>query len=338
MAAGANIVALVDMDTERARKAAEEYAVPHYYGSLSESLTKHQVNFVSICTFASTHLPLAKTALAAGCAVLLEKPVANSLEEAQELRRAAEESGRPVCVVHNHKFYPGIQEAVQLHRAGRIGEVVHVDRQMTFLHSRIRMMEPDHWAHGLPGGRLFEANPHNLYLAYQFAGRMQLESLHAWKASARWPHAKIDEFTASLRGERATVQITMTMNLEEGAHYLRHGANFLVVTGTKGTLLVGYHRCQFLDVALTMHLHHLLRDTGRAAKASAGARLRRLLPQRPQTPFHDGAATGHKHVIERFVGHLEGRYPEPPTTWAEVLETQRLNEEMGTEAEKQGRC
>lgn len=335
LAAGAEIVAFVDIDQERARKAAEEYAVSHYYDSLQEALNRHQVDFVSVCTPARSHLSVAATALRTGCHVLVEKPIADSLEEAEELRRIAEECGRTVCVVHNHKFYPGIQQAVQLQRSGAIGEIVHVDRQMTFIHSRVRMMEPDHWAHQIPGGRLFEANPHNLYLAYAFVGRMQLEHIHARKVSGRWPYAQIDEFTATLSAKRATVQITMSLNLEPSSHYPWHGPNFLVITGAKGTLLVDYHRCLFLEQALRDSMVRSARTIAKFVPRKALAVIRRLCLRRSAARFNDGASSGHKYLIERFLGYLQGRYSEPPTSWEEVLTTQRLNYEMGSAIEEQ---
>ena len=109
----------------------------------------------------------------------MEKPVADTVEEADELRKIAEEHGKTACVVHNHKFYPGIERAVDLYRSGALGDIVNLNRQMTFINTRVRMMEAGHWAHQIPGGRLFEANPHNLYLAYAFVGRMRLEHVFA---------------------------------------------------------------------------------------------------------------------------------------------------------------
>lgn len=343
LSAGADIIAYVDIDAEQARKAAEDYGVPHSYLTLEAALEKHTVDFVSICTPVELHLEQAALAIRAGCHVLIEKPITSSLEQAIMLKRLAEEAGSTVCVVHNHKFYPGIQRALKLHREDAIGEVLHIERQMTFIHSKARMMEPEHWAHDLPGGRLFEANPHNLYLTYEFVGKMHLEQIRGKKVSKRWPHVQIDEFTATLSANRAIVQITMSLNLEPSSHYPRHGPNFMVITGTKGTLLVSYQHCVYLEQALRANaVGHLVPGILRLSPEIILTLARRFLQrgQRGIVDFNgiqlnDGSSSGHRQFIERFIGYLQKRYSETPTTWNEVLETERLNVEMGRAVEGQ---
>src|SRR5699024_2319176 len=65
------------------------------YDDLETLLDQERVDVVVIATPIHTHLPLAQTALAAGCAVQVEKPTTASLQQFRELVAAAEEAGRP---------------------------------------------------------------------------------------------------------------------------------------------------------------------------------------------------------------------------------------------------
>ena len=94
LAAGADILAHVDIDVEQARKAAVDCAVPYSYDSLDEALQKHEVDFVSICRPLALHLEQAMFAIRAGCHVLVEKPITSTIEDAIKLKRFSAESGR----------------------------------------------------------------------------------------------------------------------------------------------------------------------------------------------------------------------------------------------------
>jgi predicted dehydrogenase len=348
MAVGAEIEAFVDVDAEKARQAAREYRVPRHFASLEEAVRSCRPDFVSVCTSASSHLEVASAAMKAGCHVLVEKPMTSTLAEAEQLSSVAAQTGRTLCVVHNHKFYPGIVRAMEIVKSGEIGTVTQVHRTMSFCHDRVRMMEPEHWAHRIPGGRLFEANPHNLYLAYAFVGKMQLQHITARNTSGRWPHVMIDEFSATLTTPHALVQITMSLNLESSSRQPKHGANFLIIVGTRASLLVTYHSCEFLDALAKgvtpaasplpvnsrfRQLRARLRRSVWLPSACVDSEVRALhTPE--STVFNDGVSSGHRYVIDRFVGYLEGRFPDPPTSIEEAIETQRLNGEMGLAAEK----
>ncbi len=189
-------MAFVDTNVSAAKNASEKYGVPYYYPSIGEALGNHNVDFVSVCTPSQAHYEVAKTALEHGCHVLVEKPLTYTMDEADKLNEARLKVNRAVCVVHNHKFFPGIVKAKELTDGGMIGDILHIHREMSFTYENVRMMEPKHWANQLPGGRLMEANPHNLYLIYNFIGPMKLEYIYPRKVTERWPHAIIDEFAA----------------------------------------------------------------------------------------------------------------------------------------------
>lgn len=314
-ACGADVTAFVDTDPAKAALVARERGVPRSYGDLQEALDAERPQFVSICTNTASHFVLARMSLEAGAHVLLEKPVTASLAEASELQRVSAVTARSVTAVHNHRFYPGVEAAVQLCREGHLGAIIHVDREMHFCHDRVRMMEQDHWAQQIPGGRLFEANPHNLYLVFQFLGPMALAHIHGQRFSSHWPWVRHDGFTATLVGERqATAQITMSMAFASSPHQPRHAPNLLCVYGERGSILVDYHSYRFLD----------------SPRQTFASRIRQEIA-RTRSVFQKKAAsrTGHYYLIAKFLAFIDGREAQAPTSWPEILEVQRLNDEMG---------
>ncbi|MGP4014263.1 Gfo/Idh/MocA family protein [Saccharopolyspora sp. 5N708] len=91
-----------------------------------------EVQLVDICTPGSSHAEIAIAALAAGKHVLCEKPLANTVEEAREMVRAARqaaEAGALAMVGFNYRRLPAATLAHRLVEQGRIGTVRHVRAQ-----------------------------------------------------------------------------------------------------------------------------------------------------------------------------------------------------------------
>ena len=89
-----------------------------------EELLESGVDAVSICLPTHLHCEVALDALARGKHVLVEKPIAVSLEEAHRMLRAAKEAGRVLYVGMTHRFYPELREAKKLIDDGAIGSIV----------------------------------------------------------------------------------------------------------------------------------------------------------------------------------------------------------------------
>jgi predicted dehydrogenase len=77
-----------------------------------------------VATPNETHLPLSEALLRAGLPVLLEKPVAESLDSALKLIAVADKTGLPVLVGHHRRHNPVVRAAHQAIHSGRIGDLV----------------------------------------------------------------------------------------------------------------------------------------------------------------------------------------------------------------------
>jgi predicted dehydrogenase len=101
------LVGVADTDHQRGAYVAGKYGIP-LYSDYHDLLGK--VDVLSIAVPTSLHYPVAKTFLEAGVHVLLEKPIAHTMEEATELFRIADAHGVVLHVGHVERFNGAIQE------------------------------------------------------------------------------------------------------------------------------------------------------------------------------------------------------------------------------------
>src|ERR687884_945739 len=117
----ATIVGLVDVNQDAARAVAREFGIANVYGSLRELLEAQRPDMIDICTPPRTHAALAVEALEGGAHVMIEKPMAISVEECDRIVEAAGRAGRKVCVAHSDLFYESFMKARERVRTGEIG-------------------------------------------------------------------------------------------------------------------------------------------------------------------------------------------------------------------------
>lgn len=116
----ARLVAVVDIDVQRARAFADTWGVPRSFASLPELLLEEEVDMVHVCTPPQQHAPVIRACLEAGASVLVEKPPALSLAEIDELIALERRSSGRVATVFQHRFGPA---AVRLRRMAEAGEL-----------------------------------------------------------------------------------------------------------------------------------------------------------------------------------------------------------------------
>jgi 1,5-anhydro-D-fructose reductase (1,5-anhydro-D-mannitol-forming) len=159
-------------DLNRSRREAVEAAGLRWYGSVEALLEDPQVQAVFIATDNLSHAPLALRALKAGKHVLVEKPMATRLEDARRLVALARKLGLSLGVDHMMVHNAYSQKAVELLRAGELGEVNDLSLHMEFLYGA-SAQERSSWRCSRPGelgGPLGDVGSHCLYMAEHLAG------------------------------------------------------------------------------------------------------------------------------------------------------------------------
>ncbi|MCM3134768.1 Gfo/Idh/MocA family oxidoreductase [Paenibacillus polysaccharolyticus] len=121
------IVAVVDVYMEKAQKRIEEYglhdavAVADYH-----ELLQNDIDLVSICTPPYTHASIACDFMKAGKHVLVEKPMASSLEEADQMLKAAQDSGTLLSVIAQNRFTTPMMKLKSILDSRHMGAILHV--------------------------------------------------------------------------------------------------------------------------------------------------------------------------------------------------------------------
>jgi UDP-N-acetylglucosamine 3-dehydrogenase len=118
-----DLIAICDIDAERARSVAKQFGVKPYVntGSL---LKNKDIEAVSICTWSTRLAKEALKALKAGKHVLVEKPMAADSRQAQKLLQTAEKEALHLTVGFLMRFIPGLQHIERAVKDRTIGELV----------------------------------------------------------------------------------------------------------------------------------------------------------------------------------------------------------------------
>jgi predicted dehydrogenase len=125
------LVGVVDPETARADAAAREFGCKAF-GSVEQMLTTHsEVQAASVAVPTVLHLEVARTLMEAGVDVLIEKPLAATLGEADELVRVAAKHKRVAQVGHLERFNPAVRATLPL-----------INRPMFFEVHRLSVFSP----------------------------------------------------------------------------------------------------------------------------------------------------------------------------------------------------
>ena len=98
------VVALADPDAARLLLVGDEFSVAGRYASAEEMLATERLDVVSVCTPNKFHKDLTLGALAAGCHVLCEKPMAMNALEGREMLEAAKDAGKRLMINFSYRF------------------------------------------------------------------------------------------------------------------------------------------------------------------------------------------------------------------------------------------
>ncbi len=126
-----NLIALGEMDivllrSHHATLPDDELAGYPVETDIHEALKKHKPQAVIVANPTSLHLDVAIPAAEAGCHILLEKPVSDSLDRLDVLQKVAEKSGSRILVGFQFRYHPTLNKARELILAGAIGKVLTV--------------------------------------------------------------------------------------------------------------------------------------------------------------------------------------------------------------------
>jgi predicted dehydrogenase len=163
---------VVDVSEPAARGAAERFAVEKVALDWQEALDDPEIDVIDICVGNRFHEPVAVAAAAAGKHIFCEKPLANSVAEAQRMVDAVESAGVVNMVGFNYRHLPASLAAKEIVEAGDLGEIFHF-RGLFAIDDKASPESPWAWrfsAEEAGAGALGTLGSHDLDMARFLAG------------------------------------------------------------------------------------------------------------------------------------------------------------------------
>ncbi len=121
------LVAVCDRDPTRLEKALAQYPAVDRITDIEALLARPDVDAVAIATPVRTHAPFALDALKAGKHVLVEKPMADSVRDAERMVQLAADNGLTLMVDHTFVYSPPVQKIRELLESREIGDLTFID-------------------------------------------------------------------------------------------------------------------------------------------------------------------------------------------------------------------
>ena len=224
------VAAVCDLNEQVAKETARVWNIPAYYTDPKEMLQQCSVAIVDICTPPQTHCNLAVQALKSGCHVLLEKPMAITTKEAEEIISTYKRGGTKLGIIHNWLFEPVMIKALSLIRNGNLGQLINADVRVLATNKDHMLSNRDHWCHSLLGGRFGELLAHPIYVLQAIFGQMDVKSVLTAKISD-FPWISADELHVVLSACNAFGNIYASFNSPQVRTYVD-------VYGTHGSLSI----------------------------------------------------------------------------------------------------
>lgn len=175
----AAVVAVCDTNIERAKKAGAEYGVPAFESAAAMIKGCPEIDVVSILTPSGLHAELAVLAAQSGKHVVVEKPMALTIEDADRMLTACQQAGVHLFVVKQNRFNLPVQHLRDAMRSGRFGKLVMGTVRVRWCRTQ-EYYDQDPWrgTWGLDGGVIANQASHHIDLLTWLMG--DVESVFAY--------------------------------------------------------------------------------------------------------------------------------------------------------------
>lgn len=225
----AHLVAVQGRDAARAAGFAREYGIAAYT-SLEEMFTSERIDMVVICTPHPYHRGAAEAAFAASAHVLIEKPIASSLEDADAIIAASKKARKKLGIVSQRRFLPPSMRMKEAIDAGKIGTPMLGTVVMLGWRDQ-QYYEADPWRGRWDtegGGVLVNQAPHQLDML-QWYMNSEIEELYGTWQNYNHPYIEVeDTAVAIIRFKSGGIGNLVVSNSQKPGIYGKvhiHGSN-----------------------------------------------------------------------------------------------------------------
>ncbi len=221
--ADVQVVAVCQRSPEKAEAVARQYGVPHAFTAYRDLIAHPEVQVVSIAAPPYVHHEMTLAALAAGKAVLCEKPFAMNVGQAREMYDRAQASGMTHALAFNWRFLPGLMRTKELIDEGFLGRIYHVNVTW-YAERQADPALPLLWRHRkeLAGfGVLGDIGPHVVDILRWLLGDFRAVSAHCLTAIPRRRVAGSGETVAADADDACAFVADMAAGVQVAVHLSR---------------------------------------------------------------------------------------------------------------------
>ena len=195
---GYNLVAVSDIIEEKGRQFAAKYGA-EFAPTLEELTRRPDVDYVDVCTFPNSRREIAKQALANGKHVLVQKPIALTLDAAHEMIDAAKAVDLRFGVVSQHRFDESSMFLIKAIKDGRLGRIIEADGYVKWHRPQSYYDHPGKGTWAVEGGgALINQGIHTADMLLYFAGPIK-EIFANWQLGVAHQMESEDMVNAVLR-------------------------------------------------------------------------------------------------------------------------------------------
>lgn len=246
---GADLVAVCDIDPEKAKAAAKTFGAPRWYSDPEELFRSEKPGLVDIVTRMETHRALVERAVAAGIPTIVQKPFAPDLATCNAMTHTAKTAGVFLAIHENFRFQRPMREVTRLLRSGAIGEPTwarisfrtgyDIYKGQPYLLTEERFALIDVGVHVLDLARVFLGEVAHLSAETQRRNpKVRGEDTATMLLKHRSGGVSVVECTYEARREPDAFPDTLLeIEGEKGAIVLRPGGKLELTTGGKSTTL-----------------------------------------------------------------------------------------------------
>lgn len=224
----AELVAVQGRKADKATAFAQQYAI-EAYTDLPTMIREQSVQVVIICTPHPVHAASATIAANMGVHVLVEKPLAITLEDCNAIIGAADENGVKLGVISQRRFYPQALRVREAIDAGKIGKPILGTAQMLGWRSQ-EYYESDAWRGTWEhegGGVLVNQAPHQLDLLLWYMG--EVASVSAFHDNLNHPYIEVEDTAVAIlrfkNGALGNIVVSNSQNPGLYGNVHIHGSN-----------------------------------------------------------------------------------------------------------------
>jgi len=259
---GFKVVALCDVDISAANHLKEKFSLKgtKVYADYQRMIDIEEIDIISIATPSGSHSEIAVKCCEQKINIIIEKPIALSLSDAINIKKAAIKNNVKATVCHQNRYNKAVYKAMQIIESGALGSIYCISANVLWNRSHeYYLQNPWRGTWEQDGGVLMNQGIHNIDLLKWFAGS-EIRTVSSMISNFLHPYIQVEDIGIAIirfaNGCLGTINCTSNVyktNLEET----------LYIMGSKGTIKLGgksVNKIEVLNVEGVQDVEHIINE------------------------------------------------------------------------------